>query len=177
MSKTGAVLTHEEQLLQEIVDLLEKQQKKEYVKDRVQIHSGLSVVAVFIASLSLSLLSYAASLAQSNALNNNALLRLNYIWFITTGFSLLIAGCTGIVAVTAGISQHTKKSWGVIVIIGGLFIILFAMMVGLILLANSLAVNTPLGNVHLPGVVIYPIVAVALVIMVLLAAFMMWSEK
>ncbi|KAJ7898987.1 hypothetical protein B0H13DRAFT_2519692 [Mycena leptocephala] len=174
-----------EATLVRIADLLEKQQKDQAVKDSIQIHSGLSVVAAFIASLSLSLLSYAASLAQSNALTNDALLVLNSIWFITTGGSLFIAGCTGIVAAAAGLGpsryhphSNTKyRRWGSIIIILGLFTMLFTMVGGFIVLSNSLAVNTPLGNVHLPAVVIYPLLAAAVVLMVLLSVFMLWYGR
>jgi uncharacterized ion transporter superfamily protein YfcC len=47
----------------------------------------------------LSLLTYAASSANTNALSNETLLVLNVIWFITAGTSLFFARGIGIVAV------------------------------------------------------------------------------
>ena len=135
-----------------------------------------------MASLSVSLLSYAASLAQNDALDNNTLIVLNSIWFITTGGSLFIAGSTGLVAAVIGTLSPPAKpnkarlqfyANGVtFFMILGLFIMLFAMVAGLILLANSLAVNTRLGNVHLPPAVIFPLLAVAVVIMIIVSSLM-----
>lgn len=130
-----------------------------------------------MASLSVSLLTCAASLAQSNALDNNTLLALNSIWFIT---SLFIGGSTGIVAAVIETLSPAKPKTClrlyanrvILFMILGLFIMLFAMVAGLILLANTLAVNTPLGNVHLPPAVIFSLLGVALAIMTIVSYLM-----
>jgi hypothetical protein len=134
---------------------------------------------VFIASLSLSLLSYASSLANNKALDNKSLLVLNWIWFITTGGSLFIAGSTGIVAAMLGAQSVRPKSRQgylrlayLVIIIPGLFVMLFAMVTGLLLLANNLTVDTPLGNVHLPSTIIFPLLAIAITIMILVSVWM-----
>ncbi|KAJ7106677.1 hypothetical protein C8R44DRAFT_745144 [Mycena epipterygia] len=122
-------------------------------------------------------------LVVNSALNNDALLALNFIWFITTGGSLFIAGCTGIVAVAAGIGpprHHSRRNakyrrCGGIVIIIGLFGMLFTMLSGIILLLNSLAVDTPLGNLHLPATIIYPLLGAAVLTMVLLSVYLLWA--
>ena len=134
-----------------------------------------------MASLSISFLTYAASLAQNGALDNNTLLVLNSIWFITTGGSLFIAGSTGLVAAVIGTLPPPAKpkarlqfyaSFVTFFVILGLFIMLFSMVAGLILLANGLSVNTPLGNIHLPPAAIFPLLAVAVVIMLIVTSLM-----
>ncbi|KAF8964770.1 hypothetical protein BDZ97DRAFT_1918729 [Flammula alnicola] len=98
-----------EDLLNRIATLLENQRQTQETaedgqkqKDAIQLYSGLSVVGSIIASLSLSLLTYAASLAQANTLSNKAFFAVDLIWFVTAGASLFLAGSTGIVAAIFG---------------------------------------------------------------------------
>ncbi|KAJ7157673.1 hypothetical protein C8R43DRAFT_1125342 [Mycena crocata] len=173
-----------EAALTRIATLLEKQQGDQAVKDTIQMYSGLSVVAAFIASISLSFLSYTVALAQINALNNSALLALYFIFHITTGGSLFIAGCTGLVAVTAGAGhRHSRRRakyrrLGGVVLVVGLFLMLFTMLGGLIVLANAQTVdNTPVGNVHLRAAILYPLLGCAVAVMVMLSFCMVWSGR
>ncbi|KAJ7482213.1 hypothetical protein B0H11DRAFT_2418266 [Mycena galericulata] len=189
--ESTAISTELTDVLIRIAILLEKQRSDQAVKDDIQTYSGLSVVtliwrdqATFITSLSVSFLSYAASLGQSG-LNGNALFVVNYIWFITTGGSLFIAGCTGIVAVATGLGlpRHSWRGstkyrrYGFIFIAIGLFTMLFAMTVGTFVLSNSMMVDAPTGNVHLPAAVIYPLVGVAVLVMVFLSVFMLCGAR
>jgi len=189
-----------EDLLNGIATLLEKQwddqrQAREAAevgqkqKDAVQLYSGLSVVGSIIASLSLSLLSYAATLAQADALSNDALFTLDLIWFTTTGTSLFLAGSTGIVAAIFGavnpenlIKKVSKKSrwnsprWSDGFVIVCLFVVLLTMIAGLIVLSNDNVIKTPGGDTRLPATVLYPLFAVTVIVTIILVYWMVHTR-
>ena len=148
--------------------------------------------------MSLSLLSYAAALAQNMALDNESLLALNILWFITGGSSLFIAGSTGLAAAISG-NWDAKSSpdWIIRILLRCqrvvgclrlgpnlgrrivsvvLLISLFAMVTGFVLLANGVSVNTPLGNTHLPPAAISPILVIAIVVMILVSFLMIGAH-
>ena len=128
-------------------------------------------------------------MAQVNALSNEALFPLVLIWFTTTGASLFLAGSTGIVAAIFGavnpknlIKGGSKKSrwnsprWSDGFVIVCLFIVLLAMIAGLIVLSNDIVINTPGGNTRLPPTVLYPFFAVAVIIMIALVYWMVHTR-
>jgi len=154
-------------------------------KDAIQLYSGLSVVGSIIASLSLSLLSYAATLSQANALSNDALFALILIWSTTTGTSLFLAGSTGIVAAIFGainpknlIKKGSKASrwnsprWSDSFVIVCLFVVLLTMIAGLIILSNDIVIKTPGGDTRLPAFVLYPLFAIVVIVSIALVYWM-----
>ncbi|KAF8809392.1 hypothetical protein BYT27DRAFT_7187703 [Phlegmacium glaucopus] len=165
-------------------DVKDKQQRQ---KDVVQLYSGLSVIGGIIGSLSISLMTYAASLGTNN-LSNETLFVLDCIWSVTAIISLFFAGATGIVAAIFGavksenLKQGDSRRWGWksprwsdSFVVTSLFLLLLAMIGGVVILANGLAINTP-GSVVLPAKIIYPLVTIVLICMIVLIYWMVHTR-
>lgn len=60
------------------------------------------------------------------------------------------------------------RYWSHIIMAGALLAMLLAMMAGVIILANDITVNTPLGSEHLPDRVIYTLIGIAIIGMALI---------
>lgn len=133
------------------------------------------------------------------ALDNKSLLVLNVLWFVTAGSSLFIAGSTGLAAaISVNSEPQSSADWinrilrccqrvvvclhlgcnlGHRIVSLGLLTNLFATVSGFVLLANSVSVNTPLGNTHLPPAAIYPILVIAIVAMILVSFLMISAHR
>ena len=112
----------------------------------------------------------------------------NCIWFATTAVSLFLAGTTGIIASAFGIHEKPTTGDGTkvprlkrrycsyIILAIALFAMLVAMTAGVLILANDITVNTPLGSKHLSPRVIYGLIGVAVAGMIGVAGWFVWLD-
>ena len=115
----------------------------------------------------------------------------NWIWFITTAVSLFLAGTTGIIASAFGVGEKStittqdgteirkskRPSWSHVILAIALFAMLVTMIAGVMILANYITVNTPLGSKHLPPAVIYVLIVVAVAGMMLVAGWIVRMDE
>ena len=122
-------------------------------------------------------------------MSNGTLFVLDLMWFTTTGASLFLAGLTGVVAAIFGavnpknlVRKESKKSrwnssrWSDGLVIVCLFVVLLAMIAGLIVLSNDLVINTPGGDAGLPAPALYSVVAIGAVISTALVYWMVHTR-
>lgn len=100
-----------------------------------------------------------------------------------------MAGSTGIVAAIFGAvnpknltKKGSKKSrwdspqWSDGLVIVCLFVMLLAMIAGLLVLSNELVIKTPGGDTRLPATVLYPLFAITVIVSVALVYWMVHAR-